>query len=109
MRARGVESQYATTDHDVSPEPSHLKRTVMGGTIAATEVIDRIDATRAKAGGEMLSRIVIALLALCLLGTARPRADGGFLPALSLLSMAVAAVHMGRRLRAPLVTAGVRR
>jgi hypothetical protein len=44
--------------------------------------------------------MVMVVLALCLLGTARPAADGGFIPALSLLAVGVVAVHMGRRFRA---------
>jgi hypothetical protein len=44
----------------------------------------------------MLSRMVMVALALCLLGTASPAADGGFIPVLSLLAVAVVAVHMGR-------------
>jgi hypothetical protein len=55
----------------------------------------------------MLSRIVIVLLALSLLGTATPRADGGFIPAVSFFAVALAAIHMGRRLRGPLVGAAV--
>lgn len=47
----------------------------------------------------MLSRMVMVVLALCLLATASPGADGGFIPALSFLAVVVVAVHMGRRLR----------
>lgn len=47
----------------------------------------------------MLSKMVMVGLALCLLGTASPGADGGFIPALSFLAVAVVAVHMGRRFR----------
>jgi len=54
----------------------------------------------------MLSRMVMVLLALSLLGTASPGADGGFIPALSFLAVAVVAVHVGRGLRASPVTAG---
>jgi hypothetical protein len=50
--------------------------------------------------------MVMVLLALCLLGTASPGADGGFIPALSFLAVAVVAVHVGRGLRASPVTAG---
>ena len=48
----------------------------------------------------MLPKMVMILLALCLLGTARPGADGGFIPLLSFLAAAVVAVHVSRVLRA---------
>jgi hypothetical protein len=51
-------------------------------------------------GGEMLPKMVMVLLALCLLGTARPAADGGFIPLLSLLAAATVAIHLSRVVRA---------
>ena len=48
----------------------------------------------------MLSTMVMVVLALFLLGTATPAADGGFIPALLFLVVAVVTVHV-TRLRRP--------
>jgi hypothetical protein len=48
----------------------------------------------------MLPTMVMVLLALCLLGTASPGTDGGFISLLSFLAAAVVAVHLSRVLRA---------
>lgn len=47
----------------------------------------------------MLSRMVMVVLALSLLGTATPAADGGFIPVLSFFIVAVVTVHVTRLLR----------
>ena len=57
----------------------------------------------------MLPKMVMILLALCLLGTARPGADGGFIPLLSFLAASVVAVHLSRVLRALPALAATRR
>ena len=53
----------------------------------------------------MLSQLVTVLLAASALATATPGADGGFIPALSFLTIAVMAAHFSRGLRAcPAIT-----